>query len=111
MKRARHPVPKKLKYHLPLVKIKLQESGEKTVFVRIVTPDGKELAKNYDDNYRFTFDKSSGYFAGKETLNYANIEISGVTYCEGQGDFVSGNYIIEVCCDGVVIGTANLRLD
>ena len=69
------------------------------------------MAKNYDDNYKFTFNKSSGYFAGKETLNYSNAEISGVTYCEGQGDLVSGNYIIEISCDGVIIGSSTLRLD
>lgn len=101
----------KIKVAFTLGENKIARSGEKTVFVRIVTPDGKEMAKNYDDNYRFTFNKSSGYFAGKETLNYANAEISGVTYCEGQGELVPGNYIIEISCDGVVIGSTNLRLD
>jgi len=101
----------KIKVSFSLGENKIAKAGEKTVFVRIVTPDGKEMAKNYDDNYKFTFDKSSGYFAGKETLNYANTEISGVTYCEGQGELVAGNYIIEVCCDGVVIGSTTLRLD
>ena len=81
------------------------------MFIRIVTPDGKEMAKNYDDNYRFTFNKSNGYFAGKETLNYANAEISGVTYCEGQGEMVPGTYSIEITCDGAVIGSTSLRLD
>ncbi len=101
----------KIKVSFSLGENKIAKSGEKTVFVRIVTPDGKEMAKNYDDNYRFTFNKSGGYFAGKETLNYANVEISGVTYCEGQGELVAGNYIIEITCDGVIIGNTNLRLD
>lgn len=101
----------KIKVSFTLGENKIARSGEKTVFVRIVTPDGKEMAKNYDENYRFTFNKSSGYFAGKESLNYANAEISGVTYCEGQGEMVPGNYIIEISCDGVVIGSTNLRLD
>jgi hypothetical protein len=79
--------------------------------VRIVTPDGKEMAVSYDDGFRFTFNKSSGYFAGKETLNYANTEISGVIYCEGQGEFISGNYTIEIVCDGIVIGAGSLKLD
>ena len=29
---------------------KIAKSGEKTVFVRIVTPDGKEMAKNLGEN-------------------------------------------------------------
>jgi len=101
----------KIKVSFSLGENKIAKAGEKTVFVRIVTPDGKEMAKNYDDNYRFTFDKSSGYFAGKQALNYANAEISGVAYCEGQGELVPGNYIIEVSCDGAIIGGTNLRLD
>lgn len=101
----------KIKVSFTLGENKIAKSGEKTVYIRIVTPDGKEMAKNYDDNYRFTFNKSGGYFAGKESLNYANAEISGVTYCEGQGELVPGNYIIEITCDGVVIGSSNLRLD
>lgn len=101
----------KIKVSFTLGENKIAKAGEKTVFVRIVTPDGKEMAKNYDENYKFTFNKSSGYFAGKETLNYANVEISGVMYCEGQDPLVPGNYIIEVTCDGAVIGNTTLKLD
>ncbi|MCA0429880.1 MAG: hypothetical protein LCH32_05205 [Bacteroidetes bacterium] len=101
----------KIKVTFSLGENKIAKAGEKTVYIRIITPDGKEMAKSYDDGYKFTFNKSSGYYAGKETLNYANVEITGVTYCEGQGEMVSGNYIIEVTCDGVVIGSSNLKLD
>ena len=101
----------KIKVSFSLGENKIAKAGEKNVFIRIITPDGKEMAKNYDDNYKFTFDKSSGYFAGKQALNYANAEISGVAYCEGQGELVPGNYIIEVSCDGAIIGSTSLRLD
>lgn len=101
----------KIKVQFSLGENKIAKAGEKTVYVRIMTPDGKELAKGYDDGYRFTFGKSSGYFAGKETINYANAEMTAVTYCEGQGDFLPGNYQIEITCDGVVIGSGKLKLD
>jgi len=101
----------KIKVNFSLGENKIARAGEKTVYVRIMTPDGKEMAKSYDDLNKFTFNKSSGYFAGKETLNYANTEISGVLYCEGQGEFVPGNYMIEIACDGAVIGNTNLKLD
>ncbi len=101
----------KIKVSFSLGENKIAKAGEKTVYIRIMTPDGKEMAKGYDDGYRFTFNKSSGYFAGKETLNYANTEITGVTYCEGQGEFIPGNYIIEIACDGVIIGGGSLKLD
>jgi len=101
----------KIKVSFSLGENKIAKAGEKTIYVRIMTPDGKELAKSYDDNCRFNFNQSSGYFAGKETLNYANAELIGVTYCEGQSEYVPGNYIIEITCDGVVIGNTSLKLD
>ncbi len=101
----------KIKVGFTLGENKIAKTGEKTVYIRVMTPDGKEMAKSYDDNYKFIFNKSSGYFAGKETLNYANVEINGVTYCEGQGDYVPGKYMIEITCDGVVIGNTTLKLD
>ncbi len=101
----------KVKVQFSLSENKIAKAGEKSVFVRIMTPDGKEMAKGYDDNYRFKFDNSSGYYAGKEIINYANTEMTAVTYCEGQGEFVPGNYIIEITCDGVVIGGGKFKLD
>lgn len=101
----------KIRVSYSLGENKIARAGEKTVFVRIMTPDGKEMAKSYDENYKFNFNQSSGYFAGKTDLNYANAEISGITYCEGQGQLVPGNYIIEITCDGSVIGTTNIKLD
>jgi hypothetical protein len=101
----------KIKVTFSLGENKIARSGEKTVYIRIITPDGKEMAKNYDDNYKFNFNQSSGYYAGKETLNYGNVEMTGVAYCEGSGPLVPGNYIIEITCDGVVIGNTTLKLD
>ena len=101
----------KIKVSFSLGENKIARAGEKTVFIRIMTPDGKEMAKSYDDNYRFTFNKNSGYFAGKETLNYANVEISGATYCEGNGEMVPGNYILEISCEGSIIGSGGFKLD
>lgn len=101
----------KIKVTFSLGENKIAKPGEKTVYIRVLTPDGKEMAKSYDDSYKFVFNKSNGYYAGKETLNYSNVEITGVTYCEGQGEYVPGNYQIEITCDGAVIGSSNLKLD
>jgi len=101
----------KIKVSFTLGENKIATPGEKTVFIRIMTPDGKEMAKSYDENYKFVFNNSVGYWAGKEVLNYGNAEITGVTYCEGQGEFVPGTYLIEITCDGVVIGNSSIKLD
>ena len=100
-----------IKVSFTLGENKLTRSGPKDVFVRIMTPDGKELAKGYDDNYRFRFNDSYGYFAGKTTIDYANKEIGVTATCEGTGPFIPGKYVIEITCDGVVIGQGSLTLN
>jgi hypothetical protein len=40
----------KIKVSFSLGENKIAKSGEKTVYVRILTPDGKERAKNYDED-------------------------------------------------------------
>lgn len=90
---------------------KIAKSGPKDVYVRIITPDGKEMAKSYDDNYKFIFNNSSGYFAGKTNISYANAEIGVTTVCEGSSPMVPGKYMIEITSDGVVIGQTTLTLD
>ncbi|HXB40393.1 MAG TPA: hypothetical protein VNZ49_07605 [Bacteroidia bacterium] len=90
---------------------KLTKTGPKDVFVRIMTPDGKELAKGYDENYRFRFNESSGYYAGKTVIDYASKEIGVTTTCEGSTGFIPGKYIIEITCDGVVIGQGSVVLN
>ena len=101
----------KIRVSFSLGENKIAKKGEKVVYVRVMTPDGKEMAKSYDDSYKFKFDQSAGYYAGKTELNYANQEISGVAYCEGMGDYVPGTYIIEITCDAVVVGNTTLKLD
>jgi hypothetical protein len=101
----------KIKVSFSLGENKIARNGSKDVFVRILTPDGKEMAKSYDDNYRFIFNNSAGYYAGKTNINYNNSEIGVVTVCEGSEPFLPGKYLIEITTDGVVIGQSSLTLD
>ncbi len=100
-----------IKISFNLSENKIAKAGSKDVYVRIITPDGKEMAKNYDDNYRFIFDGSAGYYAGKTNINYNNTEIGVVTLCEGGAPLVPGKYLIEITADDVVIGSTALSLE
>lgn len=102
----------KIKVSFTLGENKIAKAGPRDVYIRIMTPDGKEMAKEYSDLYKFTFNKtSSGYFAGTETIQYANAQMDVVVYCEGSEPFVPGTYIIDIVVDGVVIGNTTLKLD
>lgn len=101
----------KIKVSFTLGENKIAKPGPRDIYIRIMTPDGKEMAKEYSDLYKFTFNKtSSGYFAGTETIQYANTQMDVVVYCEGSEPFVPGTYIIDIVCDGYVIGNTTLKL-
>ncbi len=100
----------KIKVSFTLGENRITRPGAKQVYVRIVSPDGKEMSKGYDDNYRFALNGVTSFYAGKESITYNNEEVTASTYCEGQGEFVAGKYIIEVSSDGVVIGNTVLEL-
>lgn len=102
----------KIKVSFTLGENKIAKAGPRDIYIRVMTPDGKEMAKEYTDLYKFIFNKnSSGYFAGTETIQYANQQMDVVVYCEGKDPFVPGTYIIDIVCDGVVIGNTTLKLD
>ena len=100
-----------IKVSFSLGENKIARSGSKDVYVRIITPDGKEMAKSYDDNYKFIFNNSAGYYAGKTNINYNNSEIGVTTTCEGNSPLLPGKYMIEITSDGAVIGQTTLTLD
>jgi DNA repair exonuclease SbcCD ATPase subunit len=56
----------KIKVSFTLGENRVARAGAKDIYVRIITPDGKEMARSYDESYRFNFNKTRGYYAGKE---------------------------------------------
>lgn len=100
----------KIKVSFTLAENKIAKKGVKPVYVRIVSPDGKEVCKSQDDGNMFSFNGSKGYFAGKEDIDYNNEELKVDVFCEGAGEFVPGKYLITIGCDNVVIGETSVTL-
>lgn len=89
------------------------KKGDRVIYARIVTPDGKEMTQADDSTHIFKFGKSKGYWATKKTVNYTNENTDVVLFAipkDGE-PFLNGKYIIEVNTDGVPIGSATLELE
>lgn len=102
----------KIKLTFTLGENRIAKSGDRQVYVRIVTPDGKEMAKSLDESNTFSFNGSKGYFATKTTVNYKNSD-TPVTVYTAKSDikFLPGKYIIEIASEGAVIGQTELILE
>ena len=92
----------------------LAKAGPKDIFIRVITPDGKELTKSQDRDHMFEFNGNSGFYAAKKTVDYQNQPMNVVMYCDKakQDDvFLPGKYIIEINCDKTTIGSTTLVLE
>ena len=89
---------------------KVAKPGERELYLRVLTPDGKEL-ESQDENSTFTFGDSKGAYAAKQNITYGNQEYMVTMYCSNKEGFVPGQYITEVYSDGLQIGKGTFNLE
>jgi len=92
---------------------KIAPKGTRTIYIRMVTPDGKEWTESADADHMFTFGNSKGFYAVKKTIQYDNEATEVVLSIKKKQneDFLSGKYLIEVNADNTTIGNASLELE
>jgi flagellar basal body-associated protein FliL len=100
----------KLKVEFSIAANRIAQSGNKSIYIRVISPDAKELSKTGDEASTFSFEGTKGYYSGQETIDYANQEMSISMYCESNVGFVSGKYIIKIYSDEAEIGETSVSL-
>jgi DNA repair exonuclease SbcCD ATPase subunit len=102
----------KIRITFNLEENKIAPKGERTLYVRIVMPDGKEWCDSPDADHLFSFSGSKGFFALKKSIQYTNEDLKVELYVakKEKQELPSGKYSIEVCMDHAIIGTNTLTL-
>jgi hypothetical protein len=91
---------------------RIAQPGNKDIYVRILSPDGKELAKSTEESEMFKLPNGTrSYFAAKKTINYNNSEMMVSILCDNSQEFIPGKYMVMVYNDGVDIGQTTLVLE
>ena len=103
----------KIQISFVIAENKISPAGSRTVYIRMVTPDGKEWTESADADHMFTFNSSKGFYAVKKPIKYDNMETEVVMSVKKKDseDFLSGKYLIEINSDNAVIGSASLELE
>ena len=103
----------KIKITFTLAENLVAKQGDRVIYARIISPDGKEITQADDSTHMFRFGKSKGYYATKKTVNYSNENTQVTMYAHTRkGEvFNKGKYIIEVNTDGATIGNTTLELE
>lgn len=104
----------KIKVSFDIADNDLTKSGSHVVYLRVMTPDGRELTKSEDPDHKFTWGGGNvGFFASKKTIDYQNQPMSVLMYCEKSNpdnEFLPGTYRIEIVCDNAIIGETSFTL-
>jgi len=100
----------KLKIVFELGENKVAKKGNHDLYIRVMTPDGKELTETTDEAHMFKFNGGRGFYAAKETISYDNSIMSVKTYAGNADGFIPGKYIVEIYSDETVIGQTSVTM-
>ncbi len=89
---------------------KIAKKGVKPVYVRLMSPDGKEICKSADEGNMVKFNGSKGYYAAKQDINYKNEEVAVDVLCPSPTGFIPGKYLVDIICDDVIVGQTSIML-
>ena len=103
----------KLRIGFTIGENKVTRPGDKEIYLRVLTPDGKELFERQDEMGIFTVANNTKnfYYAAKQSIGYGNQEYIMTLYCASPGGFVPGTYNIEVYEGGMQIGKTFYALE
>lgn len=87
----------------------IAKSGNKTVYMRLITPGGSVLNSS-NGNTLTTEGGTSLLYSDKKVVNYQNKALDLCVFYELGVEIDGGNYYAEIYCEGVKIGTDNFTL-
>lgn len=82
----------------------IANAGNKTVYMRVITPDGNVLYSS-PSNELTTETGQKLLYSDKKEINYQNKEINVCVFYKLSKEIDKGNYITQIYCEGVMIGS------
>jgi FtsZ-binding cell division protein ZapB len=86
----------------------LAEAGAKDVYLRVLRPDSLVISNSADN--LFTFHENQMVYSAIRQVDYINQDIEMCFFLDNNGDFVVGNYSVELYLDDNIIGHTTFAL-
>lgn len=86
----------------------IAEAGRKTVFLRVLRPDGLVITDSPENI--FQVDEENIIFTAKRDVDYENQDIELCIFVDNTGDFTAGVSSVELYLEGVLIGSSTFSL-
>lgn len=100
---------KKLVLNFLIAKNITTETGEKTVYVRIMTPDGNALTKSESDTFKY--ENRDINYSMKKYIEYTGEEQELTMYWDIEEFLQAGKYRVHIFVDGNMIGYNDFELE
>jgi uncharacterized coiled-coil DUF342 family protein len=91
-----------------VIENKIAEPGTKTLYMRIITPDAKDLAGSTP--FYFNMGGKEGVACIARQINYQNQNTDVCIYYELEEEAMEGTYYVEIYCEGHQIGKTSFAL-
>jgi hypothetical protein len=88
---------------------KVTQGGDKTIYMRVISPDGKVLRATDTDN-RFRFEGVEGEFSARREVNYQNSPVDVCIFWNGTEEMRTGQYNVEVYESGALVSKSSFNL-
>ncbi len=95
----------RLRVDFVLTANELSEAGDKTIYLCLISPDGFVLSTN--DLPTFDLDGQAVNYTASRRVDYQNQDLGVSIFYDSQG-FIDGTYKVELYCEGVMIGLAEI---
>jgi len=83
-------------------------AGEKEVFMRVIRPDSLVITTSPDNLFDYKGDKL--VYSESRLVDYMNQDIEMCIFLDNTGDFIVGNYNVELYLENNIIGRTTFAL-
>jgi hypothetical protein len=86
----------------------LAKAGQKDVYMRVIRPDSLVVTSSPDNLFDYKGNKI--IYSSTRQVDYMNQDIEVCIFMDNKGDFIIGNYSVELYLDNNIIGRTNFML-
>ena len=86
----------------------LAQAGQKDVYMRVIRPDSLVVTSSPDNLFEYKGNKI--IYSATRQVDYMNQDIEVCIFLDNNGDFVIGNYSVELYLEDNIIGRTNFML-
>ena len=86
----------------------IAKAGPKEVFVRVIRPDSLVISSSSENMFDYNGNKL--VYSASRTADYLNQDVEMCIFIDNTGDFIVGNYSVELYLENDMIGKTNFLL-